>query len=374
MNDIRLTHRRAMEARDFGLQEKLAGNDRAAGHHLENAYQLEAEAANELFGNFDSEPTRSVLYRSAATLARDCGHFADAEQLIHRGLSGNPPTAIAEELRDLLEEVSFSHHLELRGIQLGADEVQMAITGQEVGFGIAPTDVLLTRMQSAESLLYRTTERKRNRPYRERGRRDSSLSQLYVSVPRAACMAVTFRVASSLQESLPGLTDGEDVVDEFLSCLELYTSGERDKLKDRIQDEAYYRNFVGLARNLQPDGSKVSMVGFTSTRLGTSRQVALRKPTGEEPSIAASQLALTNKRPPEVVHLRGELQAADSTKKAGRQSNEIKIVIDDDVKVTVVVPPGMMDDIVKPLWRAEVEVVGDRKGSRVYLTEIKRAS
>jgi hypothetical protein len=73
MNDIRLIHRRAMEARDFGLQEKLAGNDRAAGHHLENAYHLEAEAANELFGNFDSEPTRSVLYRSAATLVAGPG-------------------------------------------------------------------------------------------------------------------------------------------------------------------------------------------------------------------------------------------------------------------------------------------------------------
>jgi len=361
-----------MEEMDSVLQQRLAGNERMAGHHLENAYRLEAEAANGLFGTFDAEPTRSVLYRSAATLARDCGQHDDAEKLIHRGLSGNPPAAIARELRDLLEEVTFARHLELRGVELGPDELQMAITGQEVGFGIAPTNILLTRIHSTENLLYRTAERKLRRAYRDRGRRDNKLSQLYVTVPRAASLAVTFRIGS-LQNTLPGVSPGEGIVDEFLTCLELFTSGAAQELQKRIEDEAYYRNFVGLAQNLQPDGAKVNMVGFTALRDGRPKQVAMRKRNENEPLISGFGLAPVKpqKKAGDPVRIKGELQFADITSKSGKQSNEIKIATEGNVKVTVVVPPGMMDDIVKPLWRAEVEIVGEQRGKKVYLAEIK---
>jgi len=53
------------------------------------------------------EPTRSVLHRSAATLALECGALCDPERLIAVALSGDPPAEIAEELRDLLEPVYF---------------------------------------------------------------------------------------------------------------------------------------------------------------------------------------------------------------------------------------------------------------------------
>jgi hypothetical protein len=53
------------------------------------------------------EPTRSVLHRSAPTLALECGALRDAERLIAVALSGDPPAEIAEELRDLLEQVYF---------------------------------------------------------------------------------------------------------------------------------------------------------------------------------------------------------------------------------------------------------------------------
>ena len=52
-----------------------------------------------------AEPSRSVLHRSAASLAEQCGEFREAERLIAVALSGNPPEEIAEELRDLLQQV-----------------------------------------------------------------------------------------------------------------------------------------------------------------------------------------------------------------------------------------------------------------------------
>jgi hypothetical protein len=42
-------------------------------------------------------------------LAVECSQLREAERLIGRALSGNPPDDIANELRDLLLEEIYSH-------------------------------------------------------------------------------------------------------------------------------------------------------------------------------------------------------------------------------------------------------------------------
>src|SRR5208337_3336411 len=189
----------------------------------------------------------------------------------------------------------------------------------------------------------------------------------------------TFRIGDSVQPSLPGLSPSEAVVDELLDCLQLYTEGDEEQLKSRINEEAYYRNFVGLARTLQPDGAKVKLVGFTTTHSGKVKQVALRKQAVfETPSLTAQDVipehGKKGTQDTEPVQLRGELLIANATKKSPKQSGEIEIVMSGNIKVTVVVPPGMMSDIVKPLWESEVEVIGTRKGKKVHLMQIRPAS
>lgn len=66
------------------------------------AFDKERAAADLVADKLELEPTRSVLHRSAATLAVECGRLRDAERLIGRALAGNPPDDIADELRDLL--------------------------------------------------------------------------------------------------------------------------------------------------------------------------------------------------------------------------------------------------------------------------------
>lgn len=383
MRDLKHIHRQAMEQSDLALLARMKGDEQSAVAHVQSAYELESMAADALLDERGAEPARSVLFRSAATLARDCGRLADAEKLIYKALAGEPPAEIAGELQDLLEQVSFRRHLELRGVELGEEEIQMAITGKSVGSGMAPIDVFLGRAQSTEALLYRTAERQLNRPYRDRGRRDTQLAQnleLFMSVPRAACFAVTFRVGGLAQQSLPGLSPGEAVIDELLDCLQLYTQGEEAQLKDRIQEDAYYRNFVGLARTLQPDGAKVNMVGFTTVRRGATKQVAMMQAPGDPPALipkdAIQEQGKKAKPDAELVELRGELLIANATKKSDTQSGEIEIVTSGNVRVTVVVPPGLMSDIVKPLWESEVEVTGARRGrgKKIHLMQIKPAS
>lgn len=68
------------------------------------AYELEKTAAEFLKTNFESEPTRSVLYRSAATLAFKSGKHTEAIDLITQALQGNPFNEIKAELLHLLKE------------------------------------------------------------------------------------------------------------------------------------------------------------------------------------------------------------------------------------------------------------------------------
>jgi hypothetical protein len=56
------------------------------------------------------------LCRSAATLAIDCGEIHSGEHLIAIALSGNPPTEIAEELKDLFVQINIHKYFARRGL------------------------------------------------------------------------------------------------------------------------------------------------------------------------------------------------------------------------------------------------------------------
>lgn len=68
------------------------------------------------------EPTRSVLLRSAATLALQCRETELAEKLAAQGLSGDAPPELAGELRDVLEQANFDRYLQVKGVELGEGE------------------------------------------------------------------------------------------------------------------------------------------------------------------------------------------------------------------------------------------------------------
>ena len=65
------------------------------------------------------EPTRSVLLRSAATLALQCRETELAEKLAAQGLSGDAPPELAAELRDVLEQANFDRYLQVKGGETG---------------------------------------------------------------------------------------------------------------------------------------------------------------------------------------------------------------------------------------------------------------
>lgn len=117
MNQIQDLHKQAMDFAEMAQVAKLKGDSVLALQLSRQAFEKERLAAELIVNNLAAEPTRSVLHRSAATLAIDCGEISAAERLIAIALSGNPPQEIAEELKDLFVQVNIDKYCARRGIE-----------------------------------------------------------------------------------------------------------------------------------------------------------------------------------------------------------------------------------------------------------------
>jgi hypothetical protein len=367
MNDPQRLHEEAMELADRATVEKMNGATERAAILFREAYEKERLAALALSSETAFEPSRSVLFRSASSLALECGEIREAERLIAAGLAGNPPEEISEELRDLLEKVYFMRHLKLRGISLREDEVQMSLTGNAVGLGITESKEFYTRITDVESMVFRTAERLLGEPYKDRGRRKEDLKrtfELYISEPRAASFAVTFKIGGDPQLELPGIGLSGRVIDEILELLELFEKSEERMLSERIGNEAYLRNFFSLARRISPDGDRIKTVGFTAYRDNKERQVVVtrRRKAAQE----VSEVAAVIEEQRRTVTIRGNLRYADEL----ADHHEIRIVDSNETAHRIIVPEGMMDDIVRPMWHSEVIIKGIRREKVIELESI----
>ncbi len=160
-------HNQAMELAVQADMARMMGDHEEGKRLIREAFSLERLAAESAKNRLDLEPSRSVLFRSAASLALESGEAREAERLAAIGLSGNPPDEIADELRDVLERSSFQRHLKLHGYRLLEDEFQISLAGDSVASGIAPFSEVMPRADSAVRLLYRTAQRRSGRPFRD---------------------------------------------------------------------------------------------------------------------------------------------------------------------------------------------------------------
>ena len=81
IQEINASHDKAMEYAGLAELAQYKGNTNEAGELLLRAYELESGIALQL-AETNIEPSRSVIHRSAASLAIECGKYREAEKLI----------------------------------------------------------------------------------------------------------------------------------------------------------------------------------------------------------------------------------------------------------------------------------------------------
>jgi hypothetical protein len=124
MSQIQTLHQQAMDLAEAAAVARLRGASEEAVQLMRQAFEQETQAAALIASALDAEPTRSVLHRSAASLAVECGEIRTAERLITTALSGNPPAEIAEELKDLFIQINLSQYLKRQGIDIDIKDLQ----------------------------------------------------------------------------------------------------------------------------------------------------------------------------------------------------------------------------------------------------------
>jgi hypothetical protein len=125
MNTVNILHQRSMDLAESATLAQRRGES-VVGLWRE-AFELEAQAAALLANEWQAEPTRSVLYRSAATLALRCDQVQAAERLVVTGLMGHPPEEIAAELRDLFVQINLRSFLRRQGIEVNDLAIGLAV-------------------------------------------------------------------------------------------------------------------------------------------------------------------------------------------------------------------------------------------------------
>jgi hypothetical protein len=378
MNPIKQLHREAMDFFDRAEVAQIRGRTDDVPSLLLQAYEKEREAAELVKDRLDLEPTRSVLFRSAAALAKRCNRLREAEQLIGLGLAGNTPPEIAEELRNLFEEINYRRHLGAKGYKVSSSAFQMSFAGSEIGPGMAEKDEVINRIQWISTNVYRTAQRKRGDPFTPGGipKKLKKEFKIEIYVPMAASFAVAFRLLylpPKEQPVLPGMGWWpEEVIDELMTCIALLQSEDTPNLKERFQEEAYLTSFLELSKLVAPDGDRVKLVGFTSWQDGRERQVVFDKPAKSLRDFTKSIMPETlEERTIETVTVEGRLLRADSTNlDKGRQ---LQVLDDTNKRHNIVIKEGG-GDIIRALYEESVIVRGEFDGEQIINAIIEPAS
>lgn len=362
-------HALAMSHYDTALTARAAGDESTFRSAVVLALEEEAAAAKVFEADHAVEPTRSILYRSAATIALTACEFSRALELAASGLaSPSTPAEIRAELVGLVKDANYRLHvLETEQVVIGDESVVLSLEGEAVGNGMVRQDVFKSKLNAVVNVINRTVDRLLGVPFGQA--RDSMSAPLYISPPVAGSFAIQVRLGDQRQpdlEGMPGRVDVDAVLSEVVESFEEFKDGDLDALRSRMRDSDYFQNFMALGRVLQPDGEKITAVelvgnlhrGVKRVRLTTPRPRPVRRKTPVENA-------------PETREITGLLRVAEK-RGEGREHVE---VLDENGKWHVIhVPAALMADVVRPLWDSRVTITAKvGKRNALELEQIDQA-
>lgn len=364
MSTIRELHNQAMRLAQLALVARNSNELEKAESLASDAWKLEADAADIVTEDQASEPTRSILYRSAASLAFQAKEYPIAQRLIAKGLAGYPPPTIEQELHDLYEQLNYERHLQTRGIILGDEEIQLSLQGASVGFGMVTYEEFENRLKTTHTLVQRTAQRKIGVKYITSGAPPKTARPFstIITVPRPNSFAITIRLGLSQPNQLSLLVKPAQVIDDIIKGVELINNGDEQGLREIIQDESYYRNFLSLIKDMAPDGERINMVGFTSSNqaVGLTR---LRSKIELVPKIEKKDEQRKQ------VQISGILDYATA-----RKRESLGITSDDGIEFTIVAQEGF-EDLVHSYFKEHVTIIGflNQKKREIQLLDLQHS-
>jgi hypothetical protein len=276
-------HDRAMAIVDRAREAQRTGDKKSCVELLRTAYRLEQQAARSLEPVPESEPTRTVLFRSASSLAFQAEDYHEACSLAFDGLSGNSPEEQAAELLEIATDAKFRIQLIGQNLQVPNNEITLTLRGPHVSVGLAPAKQATLILQRLERLLRARVEdvfkNKLEAASVVSPTGSPKLYDVFMRPVAAEEFAVAFQLGLHEQLSLFGtVSPGDQIIADFMRDLQTIINSPA-KAKDE--------RFSAAVLRLEPDGKEVTSIEISSMVSG--ELISVRIPPRKGPASAPGE-------------------------------------------------------------------------------------
>ncbi len=361
LNKIKALHDRAMQLAHLVIVARNEGNLNKAKKLAAEAYKLEIRAASMIPEKLESEPTRSIFFQSAASLAYQAENFEEAVRCIAKGLAGYPPARIKKELMDLYDEITLQSFLLRQNEQVSEESLHITLKGNAIGYGTIIYNEFERRIKNTKILIDRTIQRLMKKKYQKAGRVSKEVKKFepILCAPTPGSFNISFKFSAPAGTQLNLFFNAKDIIDEILKGIELINQSRLDLLEEAINDPAYFRNFVSHVKELAPDGDRIKLIAFTS-----KRKKVIFKQKRDVITLPISEEITTEQKP---IEIEGVLDYA-----IARKEEAIGLTTKDKKHYTIIVQEGL-EDLVRSYFKQWVRISGlqdQQKENKIYLTDI----
>lgn len=353
--------------------ERLAGEAEIAAREGEivRAQNLYRQAAqDEECALHALEPTKArtlgISAVSAVSLYYKGRQFVQAESLAYRCLvSEHLPEFAHEQLRGLLQSIWSERVREHAGVDFAPGHVIVSVRGGEVVEGGAPLDLIVEKVQTVQSLYYRTAEFLRGLPHRKRGGpikeiQESCRPWLFQAAPTSYQFAVAIQEPRQTDLFRTDESRPEEIAHLFLRILRASVESPEEKLPELVPALDYRGTFLKLTRNLAPTGKRFGQLDVRSA--SETRTVSLLPGTRS----AISQVIRTS-RPATPTDTEAEEVVRGVLRALHLDNDWIEVTVGDEhLRIDQV--GETVDDVIGPMVNRPVlvNVVRDAQGRRHF--------
>ncbi len=347
-----------------GVENRARNSDKAIA-----LYKAAADFEQRALLALDSSKTRTrgITAVSAVALHYKGRDFDASERLAYLMLSdASIPDFAKTELRNLVQAIWTESTKRDAGVSFMPGHVLVSVKGGEVVTGGAPLDLIVDKVQTIQSMFYRTIEHSKALPHRRAGRpakeiQDACRPWLFQSPPGSYQFSVAIQKPSQ-PDFFNEEIDPEDIARKFLEIVSAAGDNNSEALKEIVPDDAYRTTFLKLARSLAPTGSTFDSIEFRAA--GDIRPVSLT--TNAKDNIKQQIRAQAPKPPLDgtPAELRGVLRAVHLDK------DWLEVIVDgravhvEDVKDAV-------DDVIGPMINRSVIVKTIKVGQKHKYVDIE---
>lgn len=356
--ELNRLHDRSMELAGKAKEVEKAGGSKAANYLWKAAWDHERRVADQLLPHFDLEPSRGIIFRSAASLALRFGDTQLAERYAAQGLAGSVNDQVRTELRELLDEVRLVEHMQTMETSLQEEQLHVSMTGSRVAQVQIDADLLADHVRVLRRIVVRLQEMRMGFVFRRVGKASRDVRDVLNVRYAPASNGVfgynldvysTQMMFSSMGGDVTGIAQGTGKLFEYAS------EGRKKALLEFCnQDLNYYRFFVNSITDALPDGRR-----FDFLSLVTNKKETFLKLHKDARSRVRRQLAITDAGEERIVRV-GKLLSI----KGDPKSKETLVqLVDEDSSLrgeTFSLPGGLTSSRLAELWDQPVKVIAYR--------------